>query len=132
MPVVCLLVAAGSVFAQPRVDPLNMYERVLAIVPMIGQGTTADPSRPQYAPMPAQIDATGLTGVMAFTSIQSDDGKFALIELVARTQTVFAVILADTTVKTWLKGRDNRADAEAAFQKLRANFSIDHFGAIVP
>jgi hypothetical protein len=82
--------------------------------------------------MPAQIDATGLTGVMAFTSIQSDDGKFALIELVARTQTVFAVILADATVKTWLKGRDNRADAEAAFQKLRANFSIDHFGAIVP
>lgn len=132
MPVVYLLVSLGAAIAQPRVDPLNMYERVIAIVPMIGQGTAADPHRPMYAPLPTEMDFKGLTGPMAFNSVLSDDGNFALIELVARNRSVFATILADTTIQTFLKGRDSRKAAEAAFQKLKKNFSIEHFGVIVP
>jgi hypothetical protein len=132
MPVVCLLVSLGAGIAQPRVDPLNLHERVLAIVPMIGQGTSAEPYRPMYAPLTADMDPTGLTGVMAFASIPSDDGNFALLELVARNRAVFATILADTSIQTFLKGRDNRQAAEAAFQKLKKDFSIDRFGVIVP
>jgi len=132
MPVVCLLVAVGSAFAQPRVDPLNMYERVIAIVPMVGNGTAAEPYRPAYAPLAADLDATGLKGVMGFAAVVSDDRNFALIELVARDRAVFAKILADTAIQTFLKGRDKRSDAEAAFLNLKKNFSIGHFGVIVP
>jgi hypothetical protein len=132
VPVVCLLFSISAAVAQPRVDPLNMYERVLAIVPMVGQGTAADVRRPMYAPLASEMDPKGLTGVMGFTSVQSDDGNFALLELVARNRAVFATILADTSIRTFLKGRDNRKDAEAAFQKLKKNFSIDRFGVIVP
>jgi hypothetical protein len=134
-PVLCLLaIASCSVLpalSQHRVDPLNMYERVLIIVPMTGQGTPVDPIRPKYMPLTSEMDRAGLTGFMGFVATMSDDGKFALVELVARDRTLFATILADTTIQAFLKGRDKRSDAEAAFQKLKKGFSIDHFGVIV-
>ena len=132
VPLVCLLAVAGASFAQNRVDPINMYERVLAIVPVVGQGTAADPYRPKYAPLKSEIDLQGLTGVMAFTSVLSDDRKFALIELVTRNRAVLKAVLEDANVKAYLKGRDKREDAEAEFKKLKKDFSIDRFGVIVP
>lgn len=130
--VVCLLTVVTTAFAQPRVDPLNMYERVLLIVPVAGAGTAADPVRPKYAPLAADIDPQGLKGIMGFTAVYSDDGKFALIELVSRNRSVFTAALADGSIQAFLKGRDSRSAAEAAFQKLKKNFSIANFGVIVP
>ena len=104
--------------AQPRVDARNMYERVLAVVPlMVGQGTFDDPKRPMYAPSPAQVQTATATrqGILAFTYVMSDDGLLALVEFVARDRSAFQAILADPTVKSFLKGRDKREDAEAEF-----------------
>src|SRR5580704_1960750 len=93
MPVVCLLVAVGSVFAQHSVDPSTMYARIYAIVPMVGSGTWDDPKRPMFAPVaqqpstqqPASTQTTAATrtGIIAFNHVESDDGNFALIEIVA-------------------------------------------------
>src|SRR5579871_184225 len=93
---VFLLTAAGTIRAQPRVDPRNMYERVLAIVPLAGAGTTANPQRPMYAPLPTAIDPASRTGILGYTYVLSDDGKFALVEYVARDRSAFSAILADT------------------------------------
>lgn len=148
VPVVCLLAPLSAAIAQPRVDARNMYQRVIAIVPMVGSGTEADPRRPEYAPMVTTIStsatspaaasptpATALAGspnILGYTAVVSDDGKSALVEFVARDPIVFQNILADTTVQAFLKGRDTRAAAEAAFQKLKSGFSIANFYTRVP
>jgi hypothetical protein len=130
--VVCLFAATCLGVAQQRVSPLNMYERVLAIVPLIGKGTAQDPIRPLYAPVPSFTSPPSRTGILGYTHVLSDDGKFALVEFVARDRSAFSAILADTTIKVWLKGRDNRADAIAAFQQHKANFDFSHFGVRLP
>jgi hypothetical protein len=132
VPVVCLLVSISAAIAQPQVYWLNRYERVLAIVPMVGNGTAADPQRPAYTPILSVDAAPPTTEFLGFVSIPSDDGKFALVEFVARSQSAFKVILADTSIQTFLKGRDSRQVAEAAFQKYKKGFSIANFGVRIP
>jgi len=109
-----------------------MYERVLAIVPVIGSGTPNDPKRPLYAPPAHSGTPTSRTGIIGFTYVLSDDGNFALVEFVAQNHSAFATILADTTIQTFLKGRDQQAAIVAAFSKLKKNFNIDHFGVRLP
>jgi hypothetical protein len=132
--------------AQRRVDSRNLYERVLAVVPMVGSGTPADPIRPAYGPLPT---ASGITnpiptaatsngviplrqGIIAFSYVTSDDGKLALVEFVAADRAAFKDLLADTTVKAFVKGRDSIDDAVTEFIKHKANFTLDMIGAIVP
>jgi len=47
--VLCL---AAALCAQRRVDSLHTYHRVIAVVPLQGSGTSADPVRPKHAPAP--------------------------------------------------------------------------------
>ena len=53
MPVVCLLVAAGSAFAQHGVDAGSMYACIHAIAPMVGSSTDA---RTQLTQTAAQMN----------------------------------------------------------------------------
>jgi len=129
---VCLLTATGLVSAQPRVDPRNMYERVLAIVPLTGKGTADDPQRPMYAPLPNAVSPTSRTGILGYMYVLSDDGKFALVEYVARDRSAFSAILADTTIQTFIKGVNPRSDIETAFKALKKNFDFNHFGVRMP
>jgi len=137
---VCLLAASAVLSAQPRVSPRNTYERVMAIVPMIGSGTVEDPKRPMYAPAPhpstgatAGTTAAAPTGILGFTYELSDDGKFALVEFVARDRSAFQNILADaavpaSSVQAFTKGVNQQAAVEAAFKLLKKNFDFNHFG----
>ena len=141
-----LLIFCALAAAQHRIDPRNMYERVLAVVPLVGSGTMSDPIRPEYAPVPgastvvqAVTTASGSTpvaaqrpGIIAFSYVVSDDGKFALAEFVAVDRGAFSGLLADTSVKAFLKGRDSINDAVTEFLKHKANFTLDMLGAIVP
>jgi hypothetical protein len=154
VPVVCLLASFSAAIAQPRVDPRNMYERVIAIVPIVGSGTDADPRRPMYAPLPATATApptisvssttvqtstspspatplAGSTGILGYTMVESADGKSAIVEFVATDRAVFQNILADTSVQAFLNGRDSRKAAEIGFQRLKPGFSISSFGVRV-
>jgi hypothetical protein len=120
--------------AQPRVDARNMYERVMAVVPIIGAGTFADPKRPMYSPTPAELHQATITrsGILGFTHVISDDGNFALVEFVARDRSAFQQILADTSIKAFLRGRDKREDMEAEFLKHKKDFDFAHFGVRMP
>jgi hypothetical protein len=61
--VVCLYMAATTASAQPPVSSRNSYERVLAVVPLIGSGTHDDPVRPRPRPKPSMPwDGRGLSG----------------------------------------------------------------------
>jgi len=128
----CLFAASTALFAQHPVDPRNMYERVLVVVPLVGKGTLADPKRPLYAPMPSAMNPASRTGILGFTHVMSDDGKFALVEFVARDRSAFKDILADTTLKPFIKGVHKREDVLTEFQKYKKDFSFDHFGVRMP
>jgi hypothetical protein len=122
--------------AQQRVDPRNMYERALCVVPMVGTGTPDNPRRPQYAPLPpAPGTPPSRDGIIAFSYQVSDDGKFALVEFVAVDRKAFKEVLADAnpSIKAFIKGQHQRADIESEFKKHKKDFSLDQFqGAIVP
>lgn len=127
-----LLLWSPSLTAQPvpHVDPQNMYERVLAIVPWTGAGTHADPKRPLYAP--PQINPLSRSGILAFQCVESDDGTRALCEFIAKDRAAFQQLLEDTSVTSFLKGRDSVTDAILEFKKHKKDFDINRFRVRVP
>jgi hypothetical protein len=127
-----LLAIATCLPAQHKVDPRSLHERLYAVVPMTGSGTWADPKRPLYAPSPSQMNPASRTGIIGYTHVLSDDGQFALVEFVARDATAFNRILADTSIKSFRKGKDKREDIEAEFRKHKKDFSFENFGVRVP
>jgi hypothetical protein len=88
-----LSVFAATLFAQRSVSPGNMYHRVYAVVPFVGSGTKADPKRPMLVPAPAQA-AGDRSGLLGFQMQLSDDGQFALVELVFQNPVAFQSVLA--------------------------------------
>src|SRR5215472_388171 len=91
-----LLALTLVVCAQRRVDPRNTYNRVIAVVPLIGAGTASDPKRPKYAPWPVSPDPNGILG---FVFQPTDDGKSAIVEFVAQNRSAFSLLLADKTIE---------------------------------
>jgi len=140
VPVVCLLVAVGYVFGQNRVDATHLYARIYAIVPMIGTGTSVDPRRPMFTPIPTQMPPGIRTGIIAFNSVESDDGKFALIEIVAANKSELASITgpiqaqlsAVTGLQMFDRSTTSASTVQSAFQLLKKNFDITQFMVVVP
>src|SRR5260370_39610513 len=64
------------------VSPRNMYDRVIAITPIVGAGTYADPKRPMYAPLASQFNPMARKGKLSNLYHISDDDRYALLELV--------------------------------------------------
>jgi hypothetical protein len=134
---VVFLVAASfsHLIAQNRVDARYMYERLICIVPVVGTGNPGDPRRPLYAPLPPRTGSPALAdGIIAYNSVLSDDGRFALIELVARDRSAFDDILKENRadVRIFERGKSARAQIEQEFRKHKRNFDLDHFEVIVP
>src|SRR5215472_16729250 len=119
--VIGVLALASVVCAQRRVDPRNTYNRVIAVVPIVGKGTPADPKRPQYAPWPASQDPNG---IIAFFYQPTDDGKRAVVEFIARNRAALQAILNDRTVQVFEKGRAKKADVEGALKLVRKDFDL--------
>ena len=126
-----LLALAAVVCAQRRVDPGNTYSRVICVVPMVGSGTQADPKRPQYAPWPPS-PPTSRAAIIAYTQQVSDDGRYALVEFVARDRAAFAAILNDKQIKAFEKSKAKKEDIEKELKKYKKDFTIDKFGTVMP
>jgi len=154
---VCLFALAGTIQAQPPVSPRNSYERILVILPIIGSGTAADPVRPSLIPAPggatpnilsisvsAPVTGTGVTAppvgggpsypqnfILGYTWVPSDDGKFALTEIVMRDRSAFPAIMALPGVTAFVKGVNKLTDIQTAFQQYKKDFDITKFGVWV-
>ena len=132
-------VSSSGLFAQHRVQMRNMYERLYLVVPMIGAGTLQDPRRPMYAPLPPQpaVQAgaqPAASGIIAFSFQESDDGAYALVEVVARDRSAFKEILESQRpdVKVFEKGKDRKDDIEKEFRKHKKDFDLDSLAVSVP
>src|ERR1700685_488939 len=126
--VICLLllaVCSGSVFGQHAVDPSQRYHRLICLVHFTGSGQKYDPNRPEYVPGPS--DAPSRAGIIAWSMLPTDDGKMAIIHVVAVDRRAFAAIFADTRpeVKVFEIGVDSRQAIEAFMQAHKAGFTLD-------
>ena len=142
--VCCLLLATTLLPAQRRVDPKNIYHRIICVTPLTGSGTAADPVRPKYAPWPLPVQASFTAkaaptpgprkqvSIIAFSYVPSDDGRFAIVEFVARTRSAFQPILNDPTIQTFEKGSVSNTVIETALRKYRKSFSLEQFGTVMP
>ncbi|MFN3324324.1 MAG: hypothetical protein ACK5AZ_12570 [Bryobacteraceae bacterium] len=129
---VCFVISM-AVFAQQAVDPRNLYERLLCVVPIVGAGTFEDPKRPLYAPVRRGAPADAPDGIIAYSWVPSDDGRFALVEFVARDRSAFEAIVQEnrSDVKRFERGKARREEIEAEFRKHKKDFNFNAFGARV-
>jgi hypothetical protein len=134
--IVALSVFAVTLFAQGHVASENLYTRVLCVVPMIGTGTLADPIRPMFVPAPPDPSkapdsavATTPAGILAFQYQLSDDGNYALAELVGADRNALAEALnsTDARVKVFELAKAKKSDIEKEFQKYKKTFSLDKY-----
>ena len=117
---------------QPPVTPTNVFERIYVIVPLVGKGTMDDPRRPLFAPSDQDKDLPEEERILSFTAIPSDDGRFALVEFVAKDRAAFRRIAEqgrDLNLKLFVKGRDSKVSVEQEFRKLKRDFTLDSFNA---
>ena len=125
-------------------DGRQIHERIYVICPMIGAGTLNDPKRPQVAPIAVEKlskgnvlngkAATPPTGIIAWTFQVSDDGKSALVELVARNSAAFIDIkkLNGVTSQVFSHSSHSKDQIESAFKaQRRKDFDFKKFGAVV-
>lgn len=131
----CLVFGLASVTAQFRpVAPGQTGERLVAIVPMVN-----DPVKKITRPM-----FVDLAGVTAFKAILSDDGRWALVEIVAKTRSALTPAFNSAAFSMAATGRlglppdvnpritykdSGQVDSILAdFAKLKRGFRVEHFG----
>ena len=69
--------------------------------------------------------------ILGYTWVPSDDGKFALTEIVMRDRSAFASITALPGVTAFVKGVNKLADVQTTFQQYKKDFDITKFGVWV-
>jgi hypothetical protein len=111
-----------------RVDPTDTYFRIICVVPLVGTGKRLDPVRPDYVPVHQPGNAYH-TGIISWTQVPSDDGKHAIVEMVAIDRSAFQAILADKRpdVLVFQHGKNTQAQMEAGIQQYKKGFSLATF-----
>ncbi len=103
-----ILLTLAVAGAQHRVDLGSSHERIVLVVPMLGTGTWADPKRPMFAPVASQI-GRDKSGILAYYHEPSDDGKSAIVVLVAQDRSAFKTILSSAKANPSIQVFDRTA-----------------------
>ena len=87
--------------------------------------------RGKYVPTAQETGQSG-TGIIAFALETTDNGKSAIVVLVALQRTALAQVLADRSagVLVFEKGVVSDASIEAAIRPFRKDFSLQSFGVV--
>ncbi len=127
---VLLSISSLTVFAQHAVDPAQRYHRLICLVHLTGSGKKGDEIRPEY--VPGAADAKSRAGIIAWSMQFTDDGKMAIIHLVAANRSAFAPILADKRpeIRVFEIGVDSQQKIEGELQKYKKDFSLDSFRVV--
>lgn len=122
-----VVLAAMPLGAEKRMDSVDRYERILLSVPLIGTGSYVDPRRPMY--IPARFEPSK-DGIIEFHFDITDDGKRAIVELVATDRRAFDAILSDKRgdVKIFEPGKQKKEDVEIEVKKEKKDFDMDKLG----
>lgn len=118
-------------FAQHAVDPSQGVHHLICLVHLTGAGTLADPRRPEYVPPPGTSRAR--EGISGWAFQPSDDGKMAIVHVVAVSRSAFRPILADARpeIRVFEIGKATRAQIETEMRKYKADFNLETLRVIV-
>ena len=132
LPAILFAIAALAL-PQMRVDPRFTHHRVLCVLPLAGSGAEGDPRRPDHIPAKLEQSHPDATGILAFAYELSDDGNWALAEIVALDRKSLEPLLNDRRPGVWAaeKGRVSKQEIEAVFRRYKKSIDLDHFGALV-
>ena len=135
-----LLMAAGTLCAQgPGIMPVfSSYQRVFAIVPMIGKGTYADPIRPMFVPAggfeqnrvtAADRGRKVRSGILSYAYQLTDDGKSAIVEFVSIDKAGLRGIIESKVAGVTVFERDKaqKSEVESAFRGKKKDFDFSKF-----
>ena len=117
--------SSGALFAQHAADPAQRYFRLICLVHLTGNGKKGDPALPEYVPKAG--DAPSRDGIIAWSSQLTDDGKMAIVHLVAANHHAFDAILADKRpeIKVFEIGKDDPGSIESALKGAKKDFTLD-------
>jgi hypothetical protein len=138
----CLLEVAWA--QGPGILPTtSSFHRVYAIVPLVGKGTSDDPSRPMFVPaagihtqnQPSIVErqrpgfARQRTGIISYTAIPTDDGKHAIVEFVSMDRAGLREILESKApgVQVFERGRQPDSAVDTVFKARRKDFDFSKF-----
>jgi hypothetical protein len=111
------------------------FQRVIAIVPLIGSGTSDDPYRPMFCPSASDLAAATANRQplprIACSSEVGDDGKTAIVEFTAMDGHALRAIRQSKVPGVTIYELDaiSPAALEAALKAVKASFSLDRFHA---
>jgi len=117
--------SCGTLFGQHAVDPSQRYHRLICLVHLTGSGKKGDAIRPEFVPGPT--DASSRDGIISWSQQISDDGKMAIVQVVAVDAHAFDAIRADKRgdLRVFEIGKDSPADIEKEMKKYKKDFSLD-------
>ena len=100
---------------------------------IVANAGTAQPVTGNQQPMPTPVSATAppiaRPGFLAWSMQKSDDGKMAIVHIVAADPGAFATILSDTRpeIRVFQIGKDSPQTIQAEMQKYRKDFNLATF-----
>lgn len=109
---------------------------------MIGTGTIDDPRRPMFVPKPPSLfkppdtakaaetgEPTPPSGILAFQYQLSDDGNYALLELVGSDRKALDEVFnsTDARVKVFDRKLAQKETIETEFKKHKKDFNLDKY-----
>ena len=141
IPVITLTTASAQ---GPGILPTTTsFQRVYAIVPLVGRGTHDDPTRPMFVPaggihaqnQPSIVErqqpgfAKPRTGIISYTAIVTDDGRHAIVEFVSMDRQGLREILESraTGVQVFERGRQPDSAVDTIFKARRRDFDFSKF-----
>ena len=124
-PVLPEYIAAGTAAAQAGVAAAASTLQATATATQSGTATGGKPPRPPVTP----AFTVARPGIIAWSMQLTDDGKMAIVHMVAADHHAFDSVLADTRpeVKVFEVGKTPKADIEKAMQAYKKDFSLDSF-----
>jgi hypothetical protein len=123
--VIFVTLFSGTVFGQHAVDPSQRYHRLICLVHLTGSGTSGDTIRPEYVPV--SLDPDSRSGILAWSSQISDDGRMAIVVYVAADRKAFETILTDkrSEIRVFEIGKHDRKTIETELRKYKKDFDLD-------
>ena len=127
---VLLVLSSFSALAQHAVDPAQRYHRLICLVHLTGSGKRGDEIRPEFVPKAA--DALARDGIVAWSMQPTDDGRMAIIHVVAVNPHAFDAVLTDKRpeMRVFEIGKDKPEAIEAEMRKYKKDFSLSAFQVV--
>ena len=131
--VLCALTVVFCLNAASQPGGNLKFQRIIAVVPMVGAGTYSDPKRPMFCPSPAEL-ATATEGgkrpwLLSFHFELGDDGQTAIVEFTAPDRPSLNAILrsTDARVTIYEPNKITLDNLKQALQKVKATFDLERF-----